>query len=82
MKQCVDSLKQKLIGLELTAIYGNFGDFANDLVNDSQMRWLGPECGVVSLAACAILNSLWDLWAKLEGKPMWKLLCDMPPQVY
>src|SRR3989344_1954214 len=55
------------------------GHFWDRMANDSQLRWLGPEKGVSHMAMGAIINALWDLWAKREGKPLWKLLCDMPP---
>ena len=47
---------------------------------DSQLRWLGPDKGVIHLATAAIVNAVWDLWAKSEGKPVWKLLADMSPE--
>jgi L-fuconate dehydratase len=50
------------------------------LVSDSQLRWLGPEKGVIHLATAALVNAVWDLYAKLEGKPLWKLLVDMSPE--
>jgi L-fuconate dehydratase len=50
------------------------------LVSDTQLRWLGPEKGVIHLATAALVNALWDLYAKLEGKPLWKLLADMSPE--
>jgi L-fuconate dehydratase len=50
------------------------------MTGDSQFRWLGPEKGVVHLAAAAVVNAVWDLYAKAEGKPLWKLLADMTPE--
>ena len=50
------------------------------MVGDSQLRWVGPEKGVIHLATAAIVNAVWDLWAKVEQKPLWKLLADMSPQ--
>src|SRR5712691_8862674 len=50
------------------------------LVTDSQLRWLGPEKGVIHLATAALVNAFWDLYAKLEGKPLWKLLADLTPE--
>ncbi len=44
------------------------------ITGDSQLRWVGPEKGVIHLATAAIVNAVWDLWAKAEGKPLWKLL--------
>src|SRR5438270_10443429 len=52
------------------------------LVGDSQLRWVGPEKGVIHLATAAIVNALWDLWAKREGKPLWKLLADLSPEQF
>jgi hypothetical protein len=56
------------------------GVWVHDLAHDGQLRWVGPEKGVVHLAAAAIINAFWDLWAKMEDKPVWKLLADMPPE--
>ncbi len=50
------------------------------LTGESQIRWLGPEKGVMHLAAAAVLNAAWDLWAKHAGLPLWRLLCSMPPE--
>src|ERR671932_838855 len=49
------------------------------LAGESQLRWVGPEKGVIHLAMAAIVNAAWDLWAKAEGKPLWKLLADLTP---
>jgi L-fuconate dehydratase len=54
--------------------------FWRSLVADSRLRWLGPEKGVVHLAAAAVVNAVWDLWAKQAGKPLWKLLVDLTPE--
>jgi L-fuconate dehydratase len=61
-------------------ITGDMAGFWRGLVADSQLRWLGPEKGVVHLATAALVNAVWDLYAKLEGKPLWKLLSDMTPE--
>ena len=50
------------------------------LTSDSHLRWVGPEKGVIHLATAAVVNALWDLYAKLEGKPLWKLLVDLSPE--
>jgi L-galactonate dehydratase len=50
------------------------------LVADSQLRWIGPEKGVVHLALGAVVNALWDLWAKALGKPVWRIVADMSPE--
>lgn len=64
----------------LHTIFDSFGDFWNSVSNESQLRWLGPSKGVIHLALAALMNALWDLWAKIEGKPLWKLLVDMSPE--
>lgn len=50
------------------------------LVGDPQLRWLGPEKGVIHLATAAVINAIWDLFARAEGKPLWKLITDMTPE--
>lgn len=70
-----------LTGRTLESITDNFGAYWHELVaGDCQLRWVGPEKGVVHLATAAIVNAIWDLWAKKEGKPVWKLLVDMTPE--
>jgi len=69
-----------VVGRTLEDIADDMAGFWRDLVGDSQLRWLGPEKGVVHLATAALVNAVWDLYAKLEGKPLWKLLADMPPE--
>ena len=56
------------------------GAFWRMITGDSQLRWVGPEKGVIHLATAAVVNAVWDLWAKAEGKPVWRLLCDMSPE--
>lgn len=77
----VKCLKFLLENQSLDVILRDFGKFWRKLTSESQLRWLGPEKGVVHLASAAILNALWDLWGKLEGKPVWRLLSDMEPEV-
>lgn len=78
--RAIQSFAPLVVGQKLSDIYRNFGSFWKKLANDSQLRWLGPEKGVVHLAVGAIINALWDLWAKIEAKPLWKLLVDMEPE--
>src|SRR5215831_1669359 len=75
----VHALKHHLLGHALESITSNFADFWLRIVSDSQVRWLGPEKGVIHLAAGALVNAVWDLYARSEGKPLWKLLVDMSP---
>jgi L-fuconate dehydratase len=67
-------------GLTLDEITRDMGAFWRRIVGDSQLRWVGPEKGVIHLATAAVVNAVWDLWAKSEGKPLWKLLADMSPE--
>ena len=76
----VHALKYMLINKDFVEISLNMGAFWRMLVGDSQLRWVGPEKGVIHLATAAIVNALWDLYAKIEGKPLWKLLVDMSPE--
>lgn len=74
---CVKSLEFLVLGKRLGDIFDNFSSFWRSVTSESQLRWIGPEKGVIHLAASAIINALWDLWAKIERKPLWKLLVDM-----
>ena len=75
----IRSLVPLLLKKPLLDIFTDFGGFWRALTSESQLRWIGPEKGAVHLAVAAIVNALWDLWGKIEGKPVWKLLCDMSP---
>ncbi|MEM7311573.1 MAG: L-fuconate dehydratase [Planctomycetota bacterium] len=74
------SLCERVVGKSLDDVTANFADVWRELTSDSQFRWLGPEKGVVHLATAGVVNAIWDLWAKVEGKPVWKLLTDMPAE--
>jgi L-fuconate dehydratase len=77
----VQSLAPLVVGLRLDKIITDMGAFWRRFTtSDSQLRWLGPEKGVIHLATAAIINAVWDLWAKSVGKPVWKLLVDMTPE--
>ncbi|HDL7203233.1 TPA: fuconate dehydratase [Yersinia enterocolitica] len=80
--QAVKSLSELFVqDRYLEDITANFGRYWHELVaGDCQLRWVGPEKGVIHLATAAIINAIWDLWAKKEGKPVWKLLADMLPE--
>jgi L-fuconate dehydratase len=67
-------------GRTLEAVAGDMASFWRDLTNESQLRWIGPEKGAIHLATAAIVNAAWDLWAKSERKPVWKLVADMTPE--
>src|SRR5215813_7052065 len=76
----IDAFRHLVVGQRLDAITSDFAGFWHRLAGDSQLRWLGPEKGVIHLALAAIVNAVWDLYAKAERKPVWKLLADMTPR--
>ncbi|MDR5885070.1 MULTISPECIES: L-fuconate dehydratase [Halomonadaceae] len=76
----VRSLTPLLEGRSLETITANMGAFWREITGDSQLRWIGPDKGAIHLATAAMVNAVWDLWAKREGKPVWKLLADMSPE--
>jgi L-fuconate dehydratase len=76
----IEALAPHVVGATLEELLADLGGLWRQLVTDSQLRWLGPEKGVIHLATAAIVNAVWDLYAKLERKPLWKLLSDMTPE--
>lgn len=76
----VEALAPLVRGMPLATITRDMGAFWRRITGDSQLRWVGPEKGVIHLATAALVNAVWDLWAKVEGKPLWKLLTDMSPE--
>ena len=70
----VRALEPLVAGRTLDGITGDMRGFWRSLVSDDQLRWLGPEKGVIHLAVGAVVNAVWDLWAKKAGVPLWKLL--------
>ena len=74
------ALEPLVVGRTLEAIVADMRGFWRSLVSDTQLRWLGPEKGVIHLATAAVVNAVWDLWAKRQGKPLWKLLVDLTPE--
>ena len=73
-------LAGKLVGQDVDELPAALGEIHRQFVGDSQLRWLGPEKGVVHLAAAAVLNAVWDLVARRAGKPLWQLVADMEPR--
>ena len=76
----VEAMKHLVEGKDFAEFTSQPGAFWRMLVGDSQLRWLGPEKGVIHLATAAIVNALWDLWGKVLKKPLWKLLSDFTPE--
>ena len=78
--QAIDALAPAVVGAKAEELFADMGGLWRRLVGDSQLRWLGPEKGVVHLATAAVVNAVWDLYAKARGKPLWKLLVDLEPE--
>ena len=76
----IESLRGFVEGRTLESLTEDLGAFWASIAEDEQLRWLGPEKGVIHLATAAIVNAVWDLFAKVERKPLWKLLVDMTPE--
>jgi L-fuconate dehydratase len=76
----VHALESHVVGKNLDDIIADFRTFYRELTVDKQLRWLGPEKGILHMATGALINAVWDLWAKREGKPTWKLLADLSPE--
>lgn len=76
----ITALEPLVVGLPVDEALGDMGAFARRLVGDSQLRWLGPEKGVIHMAIGAVVNAVWDLRCRREGKPLWKLLSDLDPE--
>ncbi len=76
----VDQLAGDLVDRRIDDMVEFMGDLLRDLTQDSHLRWLGPEKGVVHLAAAAVLNAVWDLWARAHEMPLWRLLVSLDPE--
>ncbi|MGN6800010.1 MAG: enolase C-terminal domain-like protein [Gaiellaceae bacterium] len=76
----VHALEPLVVGRSLEGITGDMRAFWRSLVSDDQLRWLGPEKGVMHLATAAVVNAVWDLWAKSRRMPLWQLLAHLPPE--
>lgn len=76
----IEALAPLVKGLTLESIKADMAGFWRQLTSESQLRWVGPEKGVIHLATAALVNAVWDLHSKSEGKPLWKLLADMSPR--
>lgn len=76
----LQSIADSVVGRSLASITSDFAAFSRELTGDAQMRWLGPEKGVVHMAAGALINAVWDLYARWSGKPLWLLLAELSPE--
>ena len=73
----IESLAPRVVGYSLEEIVSDMGAFWRHVTGDSQLRWVGPDKGVIHLATGAVVNAVWDLWARHEGKPVWQLVNEM-----
>jgi L-fuconate dehydratase len=76
----IEALRPHVIGRRAEDVAADLGTFSADLISDSQLRWLGPEKGVMHMAIGAVVNAAWDLAAKMAGKPVWRMLADLSPE--
>src|SRR4051812_984607 len=76
----IDALRERFLGRDVEALLADMGGVWRELVHDSQLRWLGPEKGVMHMAVGAVVNALWDLKAKRAGVPLWELLAALSPE--
>src|SRR5256886_4064440 len=76
----INALAPIVVGRTLESITSDMRGFWRAITGEQQLRWIGPEKGAIHLAAAALVNAVWDLYAKVEGKPLWKLLADMSPE--
>ncbi len=76
----IRALEPRVLGLELAWIQENPARFWRHITGDSQLRWIGPDKGAIHLATAAVVNAVWDLWAREAGKPLWRLIADMDPE--
>ena len=74
------ALADHVVGLSVAEVVDDLGGFAQRLVGDSQLRWLGPEKGVMHMAIGAVVNAAWDLAARLAGKPLWRYIAELSPE--
>lgn len=80
--RAIEALADRVTGRTLSSLVSNWGATWRHLVSDSQLRWIGPEKGVIHLALGAVVNAIWDLWAKTLNKPVWRIVADMSPEEF
>jgi L-fuconate dehydratase len=76
------ALRHLVVGRNVEEVMADLGGFARSLTGDSQLRWLGPEKGVMHMAIGAVVNAAWDMAARQAGKPVWRLIADMTPEQF
>jgi L-fuconate dehydratase len=78
--QAIRAVAGRIANKEIESLFADMGKTWDYLVGDPQLRWIGPEKGVIHIATGAVDNALWDLYARARKKPLWKLLVDMSPE--
>src|SRR3954465_13572108 len=78
----IEALAPHVVGSRVEDLIVDLRGLWRRLVTDTQLRWLGPEKGVIHLATAALVNAVWDLWARIEGKPLWQLVGDLTPEQF
>ncbi|PWK76107.1 L-fuconate dehydratase [Aminobacter sp. AP02] len=76
----IEAMRHLVVGLDMDNVAADMGAFWRHVTSDSQLRWIGPDKGAIHLATGAVVNAVWDVWAKMLGKPVWKLVTDMSPE--
>ena len=76
----IAAMRHLVVGRDLEWISADMGRFWRFVTSDSQLRWIGPDKGAIHLATAAIVNAVWDLWAKSVGQPLWRLVAQMDPE--
>ncbi|MET7473605.1 L-fuconate dehydratase [Streptomyces sp. NPDC005648] len=76
----IHALGHHVVGRSVDELCADPGAVYRDLIGDSQLRWLGPEKGVMHMAIGAVTNAVWDLAAKRADKPLWRLLAEADPE--
>lgn len=76
----IEAMRHLVVGLDMDKVTADMGGFWRHVTSDSQLRWIGPDKGAIHLATGAVVNAVWDIWAKMAGKPVWKLVADMSPE--
>ena len=80
--KAIDNVADRIKGKKLSDLVADWGKTWRYLVADSQLRWIGPEKGVIHLALGSVVNAIWDLWAKVLGKPVWRIVAEMSPEEF
>lgn len=78
----IEAMRHLVVGLDMETAAADMGAFWRHVTSDSQLRWIGPDKGAIHLATGAVVNAVWDLWAKIEKKPLWRLVADMSPEEF